>query len=1055
MRATRRLISLFALATVVALPASLPALAQSGTASDVTHRQSVRTEMGPDGEVKASRVFTQLTVVGDGQVDISLPNQSTDGLRNLDGFGRPRVDGDQVVHTVEASRDGAAERTVATNTAALPVELEVSYTLDGETIAPKDLVGKSGEVTATFTARNTTAQPTEVRYFDGRQTAITETIDVSVPIVGSISLDLDGRFVDIEAPLASVAGNGRGDTRISWSMVLFSPVGSEEQTVSYTAHVTDAIVPEVVGQFLPVDSRSFGSLKSVQETFGGVADGLTSLTTGGLIVDGNVKLLAAGAAQLLDGLSQLEEGASALAAGLNDTAVPGARQLADGTGQARAGSRQLADGLLELQDGAGQLSDGLGSARSGAGELSTGLQALAAGAGQLRAGMGSAFAGGQALVDGLNTLAAGATALEAGATQVATGAVTLDQKTGELAAGTVQIKDGAAGLLGGLETLKAALNAPTGTAKLIAGVDQLSVAVAGMQRGIGSSATPDTLLNGLARLDAGLSNPACDLNNPQNPANPCGVLQVLGALRAGLGSATAPETVLNGLAQVTGGINNPGCLPANPTDPANPCGLKQGAQAIAGGASQMLTQAEEAKAGLEAILPALDAALVLPPADKAQVIGTVQSVIAGIGSVGAEDTLLWGLARTQGGATGMITGIDDRLLPGLTKITAGVQSVNAGLAALESAVGSPTTANTLRNGVARITGGLNNPACNLNDPQNAANPCGLLQALGLVGGGLDNPAAEAVGTSTYNPQCLAPGDTGYRAGMAPCGLKQGLKLSLATINAGLGSATDDPAKSPTLLGGANALAQGSQALSAGATQLRAEGTGPLAAGAGQVAGGAGQLADGAGAASAGGGQLVDGLGQLNAGTGDLAAGAGKAADGGKALGSGLVQLDDGARKLYAGAGTAANGGNDLANGLVQIDDGANQLAGGLGDAGDGAGQIAEGLGSAKEGGEKIADGTQALTDRGMAQIIDGASEATKTPALAVAQAKAADARGKAGDGLPYGTADGSVASAVYQFELAGLGGPDEGASTPVKAAATLAAFGIAGALGLGLRRTLV
>jgi putative membrane protein len=139
---------------------------------------------------------------------------------------------------------------------------------------------------------------------------------------------------------------------------------------------------------------------------------------------------------------------------------------------------------------------------------------------------------------------------------------------------------------------------------------------------------------------------------------------------------------------------------------------------------------------------------------------------------------------------------------------------------------------------------------------------------------------------------------------------------------------------------------------------------------------------------------------------------------------------------------------------VQIDDGANQLADGLGDAGDGSQQIAEGLVSARDGGEQIADGTQALTDRGMSQIIEGASEGAKTPAQAVAHARAADARGKAGEGLPYGTVDGATATAVYQFELAGIGGADDGASTPVKAAATLAAFGIAGALGLGLRRTL-
>jgi putative membrane protein len=63
-------------------------------------------------------------------------------------------------------------------------------------------------------------------------------------------------------------------------------------------------------------------------------------------------------------------------------------------------------------------------------------------------------------------------------------------------------------------------------------------------------------------------------------------------------------------------------------------------------------------------------------------------------------------------------------------------------------------------------------------------------------------------------------------------------------------------------------------------------------------------------------------------------------------------------------------------------------------------------------------------------------------------------RGSAGDGLPYGTPEGATASAVYQFEVAGLA-TDDGPSGPVKAAATVVALLGAGALGLALRSRLV
>jgi putative membrane protein len=919
MRATRRLIALGALATIVALPASMPALAQSGTADNITHRQSVRTEMGPDGEVKESRVFTQLTVVGDGEVEVTLPDQSTRGLRNLDGFGRPRVDGDQVTFVVEASRDGAAERTVADHTGELPIELTVEYELDGEPIEPRDLVGRSGELTVTFTARNTTAEPMELRYFDGAQNQKTETVDVAVPFVGSVSLELDRRFVDIEAPLASVAGNGRGDTFVSWSMVLFEPVGSSEQSVSYTAQVTDAIVPDVVAQFLPVDSTSFGSLKSVQDTFGDVAEGLTSLTTGALIVDGNVKLLAAGAGQLLDGLGQLEDGAGQLAAGLNDSAVPGSRQLADGMGQARSGGRQLADGLLELGSGARQLSDGLGQARAGSGELAGGLNQLADGAGQLSGGLRSAAPGARQLADGLAGSAA------PGARQLA------DGLAGSAAPGARQVA-------GGLEGLYAAMGERSHTAET------------------------GTVLGGLSSLLQGLTG---DL------AQGTGALRQLSA-----GLAANFQGAGGSAAEAAAGANT----------------IASGAGSIASGAGQIQsglqgaqTSLGQIEAGFGQLSPAVQAGL--DAIGQGALIAQFEALVTGVGEVktgltGAID----GLDGIQSGAGGIQTGAG-QLASGLsgqaaslgtwpatceaaitavqTKQTPSGLEVIRALACIAESVDEGLTGEVIP-GVQRLQGAFDNPACDPTDPQNPANPCGIKQVLGL------------------------------------------------------------------LAAGSNELALGIDAAALGA----------------------GDLATGLAGAAAGSTELAQGLALLEAGGVQLSGGARQAASGAGDLRDGLVQLDDGGRQLAAGADTAANGANDLANGLVQLDDGANQLADGLGDAGDGAGQLAEGLTSAREGGEQIADGTQALTDRGMAQIIEGASAGAETPALAVAHAKAADARGKAGDGLPYGTVDGAVASAVYQFELAGIGGPDDGPSTPVRAAATLAAFGVAGALGLGLRRTI-
>jgi putative membrane protein len=968
MRVTRRLVSLLALATLVALPASLPALAQSGTAERVTHRQSVLTEMSPEGEAQASRVFTQLTVVGDGEVELALPNQSTSGLRNLEGFGRPAVEGDQVVHSVAASRDGTAERTVADNTAELPIEISIAYELDGEPIEPKELVGKAGDLTATFTVRNTTAVPTEVQFFDGRQNPQRETIDVAVPMVGSLSMNLDGRFVDIDAPAASVAGDGRGNTTISWSLVLFEPIGSEEQTVSYTAHVTDAIVPEMVGQFLPVDSTSFSSLKSVPETFGDVADGLGTLTTGALLVDGNVKLLADGASQLLDGLGQLSDGADQLAAGLNDTAVPGSRQLADGMGSARAGGRQLADGLnTAAVPGARELASGLsGSAAPGARQINEGINGLRRGI-----GTGSDTAADGTVIGGLSSLYAGLSQdILAGIgavreQQTNTRGCAFTGPEGVARCGMKQIGERMAGALGGLTTTL--------------GTELSKALTANLQVALGDN------------LGAGMTEPLGD------------------ALADALDEAIAANMV----EPLSDALE--GAIAANMVEPLSDA--LEGA--IAANMEKPLSDALEGAIAANMEKPLSDA---LEGAIAANMEKPLSDALEGAIAENLEGGLATNLAGALKAAPPTGLGLDTATADAFAEAFAAqfAPTFAAQLAPTFAAQFAPTFAAQLApTFAAQFAAGF---AAQL-APQFAA---------GFAPGFAAQFApAFAAG---FAPAFGAQFGPGFAAVFAP---QFGGAFGPGFAD-GFGGAAFDPLAglSGAIVLKADGSAKGLTQISNGITQEVLPGIQKLLAGMNNPNC---DRANPTNRANPCGVKQV--LELLSAGSGDLAVG--------------LVTAATGAGDLADGLATAGSGANDLANGLVQLDDGANQLATGLVDAGDGAGQIAEGLESAEDGGEQIAEGTVALSERGMSQIIDGASEAAKSPALAVAHAKAADARGKAGDGLPYGTVAGAEASAVYKFEIAGYGGPDEGPATPVRAAATIAAFGIAGALGLGLRRTLV
>ncbi len=223
--------------------------------------------------------------------------------------------------------------------------------MDGEEVAPRDVLGHDGEVAVTYVVRNLTAVPTELTLVDGDGATSTETVDVAVPMVGSLSMTLPGAFRDVVAPGAVVVGDGRGGTVVNWSLLLFSPLGSETQEVTWTAQATDAVVPSASLQVLPVTPDSFGSLGSTETAYAGAVDSTTELTGGAREIDTNLRRLAEGAGTLLAGLTQLQDGADALATGLVD-AADGAGDLSDGIGQARVGANELTTGLGDLSTGA-------------------------------------------------------------------------------------------------------------------------------------------------------------------------------------------------------------------------------------------------------------------------------------------------------------------------------------------------------------------------------------------------------------------------------------------------------------------------------------------------------------------------------------------------------------------------------------------------------------------------------------------------------------------------------------------------------------------------------
>ncbi len=430
------------LATQVPMVASAAATGVKGDVS-ITNTETVDAKLSATGTVSSQRIYDQLIVTGDGSVDIENP-VSTDGLRNLNGFGGPSVrDGKQRIST--SVKGEKAYRSVADYDGDLPVDVRVEYRLDGEKVKPGDVVGKDGTLEVTYSVRNMTGEQQEVTYTDGEGKEQTRTMAVVVPLVGSMSTVLPSNFTDVQSEQANAAGDGKGGTLLSFTMTLFPPIGSDRTTFGYTAEITDGIIPEANMSVLPVNPLESPSFSGGAESYKGGADAGVDLTEGATTIDQNLLKIRDGAEELVAGILQLDDGAG---------------QLTSGTGELTAGADKLSGGAGDLNSGAQQLNAGAGQLAGGAGELNSGAQQLNAGA---------------------NQLAGGAGALNTGAQKLGVGANTLADKTGELATGLAALSDGLSG------------NGTPQSPGLVAGLDQVIAGLAGVDQNLNEKLRPQVV----------------------------------------------------------------------------------------------------------------------------------------------------------------------------------------------------------------------------------------------------------------------------------------------------------------------------------------------------------------------------------------------------------------------------------------------------------------------------------------------------------------------------------------------------------------------------------
>lgn len=240
----------------------------------------------------------------------------------------------------------------------LPVEMKVTYTLDGAEISPAELAGKSGKVTIRFDYKNNQSRKAEVN-------GTVETMYVPYAVLtGTI---LDGEvFRNVEVINARLVNDG--DRTIVVGMALPGMQDSLKiakdkfeipDHVEITADVTNfrmnmTVTVATNEVFNTLDELKFDSVEDLSGSMGQLKDAMDQL------LDGSSKLT--------DGLNILLDKTGALSNGVN--------QLADG-------STTLKDGAVSLESGAGQLCDGMSQLYSGLGNLKANNDSLNGGARQV------------------------------------------------------------------------------------------------------------------------------------------------------------------------------------------------------------------------------------------------------------------------------------------------------------------------------------------------------------------------------------------------------------------------------------------------------------------------------------------------------------------------------------------------------------------------------------------------------------------------------------------------------------------------------------------------
>lgn len=268
------LVAVFGAGAAIGAPAAIAD--STSTTSSNTAPSSVQTQVrksvtlsgSPDGTINssASAMVTQVSAVGNGQASIQVP-VGADSARNLDGFSSVPISGQTA--TFNLNPNGNEEQRIYTKSSNGPIKVKATATLNGKPINPGEIVGQTGVLAVNYEVVNTQTEKQTVTYKDAQGNDVTQEVDVAAPIGGTVDIVLPQGFNEITAKGASIGGDGTGATKLSYSLVLFEPLGNRVANFGYQTRIEDGTLPEAKFTFLPIVPLDNSTIATTKEAYTG------------------------------------------------------------------------------------------------------------------------------------------------------------------------------------------------------------------------------------------------------------------------------------------------------------------------------------------------------------------------------------------------------------------------------------------------------------------------------------------------------------------------------------------------------------------------------------------------------------------------------------------------------------------------------------------------------------------------------------------------------------------------------------------------------------------